>query len=82
MPVLKANRALRGLNPGDKLRILATDRAAIADFRAFCRETGHQLLSFSEEAGALSFTIRRRPDPASPETAASEEPATDKAAAP
>jgi tRNA 2-thiouridine synthesizing protein A len=41
---------------------LATDRAAIADFRAFCRETGHQLLSFSEEAGILSFTIRRRPD--------------------
>ncbi len=64
MPVLRANRALRGLQAGDKLRVLATDRAAIADFRAFCRETGHQLLSFSEEAGALSFTIRRRPDEA------------------
>ena len=64
MPVLKANRALRGLDAGDKLRVLATDRAAIGDFRAFCRETGHQLLSFSDEAGTLSFTIRRRPDPA------------------
>jgi tRNA 2-thiouridine synthesizing protein A len=62
MPVLRANRALRSLEAGDKLRVLATDRAAIADFRAFCRETGHQLLSFSEEAGILSFTIRRRPD--------------------
>jgi tRNA 2-thiouridine synthesizing protein A len=67
MPVLRANRALRGLQPGDKLRVLATDRAAIGDFRAFCRETGHQLLSFSEEAGILSFTIRRRPDAALPE---------------
>ena len=67
MPVLKANRALRSLSAGEKLRVLATDRAAIADFRAFCRETGHQLLSFSEEAGTLSFTIRRRPD--APESA-------------
>ncbi len=64
MPVLRANRALRSLQAGEKLRVLATDRAAIGDFRAFCRETGHQLLSFSEEAGTLSFTIRRRTDKA------------------
>jgi tRNA 2-thiouridine synthesizing protein A len=61
LPVLRANRALRGLAPGEKLRVLATDRAAITDFRAFCRETGHDLLAFSEESGVLSFTIRRRP---------------------
>ncbi len=65
LPVLRANRALRTLPPGARLRVLATDRAAISDFRAFCRETGHDLLSFSEEAGVLSFTIRRRAeDPA------------------
>ena len=62
LPVLKANRVLRGLAPGDKLRVLATDRASVSDFRAFCRETGHDLLSFSEEAGVFSFTIRRRAD--------------------
>ena len=60
LPVLRANRVLRGLEPGDKLRVLATDRAAVADFRAFCRETGHDLLAFAEEAGVFSFTIRRR----------------------
>ena len=61
LPVLRANRALRSLQPGDKLRVLATDRAAVADFRAFCRETGHILVSLSEEAGVFSFTIRHRP---------------------
>ena len=61
LPVLRANRVLRGLAPGERLRVLATDRAAIADFRAYCRETGHDLLAFSEEVGTLSFTIRRRP---------------------
>ena len=65
LPVLRANRALRALAPGDRLRVLATDRAAVADFQAFCRETGHDLLAFGEEAGVLSFTIRRRAaDPA------------------
>jgi tRNA 2-thiouridine synthesizing protein A len=62
LPVLKANRALRLMTPGEKLRVLATDRASVADFRAFCRETGHDLLAFSEESGIFSFTIRRRPD--------------------
>ena len=62
LPVLRANRALRGLAAGDKLRVLATDRASVADFRAFCRETGHTLISFSEESGVFSFTIRRRPE--------------------
>lgn len=68
LPVLRANRALRGLRPGEKLRVLATDRASVADFQAFCRETGHALLAFGEEGDVLSFTIRRRAeDPVPPE---------------
>ena len=62
LPVLRANRALRSMAPGARLRVLATDRAAVPDFQAFCRETGHDLLACSEEAGVFSFLIRRRPD--------------------
>ena len=61
LPVLRANRALRTVEPGEKLRVLATDRAAIADFQAFCRETGHQLLAWSEESGVYQFVIRKKP---------------------
>jgi tRNA 2-thiouridine synthesizing protein A len=64
LPVLRANRTLRGMAPGARLRVLATDRAAVADFQAFCLETGHALLAWSEENGVFSFLIRRRPDPA------------------
>lgn len=63
LPVLRANRALRGMPPGTRLRVLATDRAAIADFQSYCRESGHALLAFSEEAGTFSFLIRRREEP-------------------
>ncbi|ATU72512.1 sulfurtransferase tusA [Komagataeibacter rhaeticus] len=62
LPVLRANRMLRGLPPGARLRVIATDRASVADFQAFCRETGHALIAFGEEGGTLSFVIRRRPD--------------------
>ncbi len=62
LPVLRANRALRSMAPGERLRVLATDRAAVADFKAFCRETGHALVATSEEAGVFSFVIRRRAD--------------------
>jgi tRNA 2-thiouridine synthesizing protein A len=65
LPVLRANRSLRTMAPGERLRVLATDRAAVADFQAYCRETGHALLAWSEEAGVFNFVIRRRAtDPA------------------
>ncbi len=60
LPVLRANRSLRSMAPGARLRVLATDRAAVADFHAYCQETGHALLAWSEEAGVFSFVIRRR----------------------
>ncbi|MCE2563941.1 sulfurtransferase TusA family protein [Komagataeibacter sp. FNDCF1] len=62
LPVLRANRMLRTLPPGARLRVIATDRASVADFQAFCRETGHALIAFGEEGGTLSFVIRRKPD--------------------
>ena len=61
LPVLRATRAWRAMQPGERLRVLATDRASVADFQAFCRETGHALVALSEEAGVFSFVIRRRP---------------------
>lgn len=64
LPVLRANRALRSLPPGARLRVLATDRASVADFQAFCREAGHDLLAQGEEAGVFSFTIRKRAEEA------------------
>ncbi|WP_338331240.1 sulfurtransferase TusA family protein [Acetobacter sp. LMG 32666] len=60
LPVLKANRVLRGLPGGARLRVLATDRASVSDFQVFCRETGHALVSFADENGIFSFTIKRR----------------------
>ena len=66
LPVLRANRALRSMAAGERLRVLATDRAAVADFQAFCRETGNALVAWSEEAGVFSIVNRKREEPPAP----------------
>ena len=63
LPVLRAHRMLRSMSPGDRLRLLATDRASVADVRAYCRDTGHELTGFAEQADLFSFVIRRRAEP-------------------
>lgn len=62
LPVLKANKVMRGLPPGARLTVLATDPASVKDFQAYSRETGHALVSFSEAAGLYRFTLRKRDD--------------------
>ncbi|HEY1856269.1 sulfurtransferase TusA family protein [Acidocella sp.] len=62
LPVLRAARALRAMAAGEKLRILATDPAAVLDFGDFCKTTGHALIATSEIRGVFSFSIKRRDD--------------------
>ena len=60
LPVLRANRKLRELPVGGELTIRATDPAAESDFPAYCRQTGHELVSTSREGEVLVFVIRKR----------------------
>jgi tRNA 2-thiouridine synthesizing protein A len=62
LPVLRANRVLRELSPGQILKVLATDPAAAADFPAYCRQTGHTLVASGRDGDLLTFLIRRRDD--------------------
>ena len=59
IPILKAKKALSGVPAGEVLEIIATDPGAVADFEAFCRQTGNELVESSEENGVYSFHIKR-----------------------
>jgi len=59
LPILKAKKALKDVPPGGTLEILATDPGAVADFQAFCRTTGNELVEHSEEGGVYRFILRR-----------------------
>ncbi len=58
MPVLRAARALRSMSAGARLLVLATDPGSVRDFRDFCQQSGHALVSWSETKGVYSFSIR------------------------
>ncbi len=45
LPVLRAQKTLRGMTSGQVLRILATDAMAAIDLPHFCAEAEHQFLS-------------------------------------
>ena len=59
LPVLKARKRLRALEPGDLLVLRTDDPAAIIDVPHFCAEAGHHLETQTEDGNAMIWTIRR-----------------------
>jgi tRNA 2-thiouridine synthesizing protein A len=59
MPVLTLARAIKELAPGQILALAATDQGARRDIPAWAERTGNALLDEREEAGVLTFTIRK-----------------------
>ncbi len=58
LPILKARKALKDVPAGETLEILATDPGAVADFQAFCRQTGNELVEHSQEDDVYRFLIK------------------------
>jgi tRNA 2-thiouridine synthesizing protein A len=58
LPILKARKALKEVPAGGTLEILATDPGAVADFQAFCRQTGNELVEHSEDDSIYRFVIK------------------------
>ena len=59
LPILKAKKALKSLESGNTLEVLSTDPGSVADFAAFCRTTGNELVEQNEEGGVWTYLIRK-----------------------
>ena len=59
LPVLRANKILRGLAIGDRLTVLATDPAAPKDFETFCDTTRNDLEEQREDDGVFVIVVRK-----------------------
>ena len=59
LPLLKAKQALNRMQPGELLRVLATDPGSVRDFEVFARQTGHALLQSGHEGGEYSYLLRK-----------------------
>ena len=59
LPILKAKKAINDVASGGTLEIFATDPGSVADFEAFCRTTGNELLESKEEGGVYTYLIKK-----------------------
>lgn len=59
MPIVKVGQEMKTLQPGQVLKILSTDRGAIADMPAWAEDTENELLEWHQEDDALVFYIRK-----------------------
>lgn len=59
LPVLKTKKALDGLEDGQVLEVLATDKGSKSDIPAWASKTGNKVLEVIEEGGVIKFYVQK-----------------------
>ncbi|HKL45442.1 MAG TPA: sulfurtransferase TusA family protein [Roseovarius sp.] len=59
LPVLKLRKRLQPLATGQCIELLADDPAAVIDVPHFCAESGHELISVSEQGDTRTYLVRK-----------------------
>ena len=59
MPIVKTKKAIQGLEEGQVLEVIATDKGSKADLAAWAKTVGHQYIGTTEEDGVLYHYIRK-----------------------
>ncbi len=60
LPIVKTAQAMKELQSGDLVEAFATDPGSVADFAAWAKSTGNELVEQSEEGGVYRFVLRKR----------------------
>lgn len=59
LPIVRAKKVITPMQPGQILKVVATDPGSVKDFQAFCQQTNNELVSASEGNGEYEFLIRK-----------------------
>ncbi len=59
MPIVKIAKAIKQIEQGQILQMIATDRGAPADMEAWTRQTGHELVESEAAGDRFVFLVRR-----------------------
>ncbi|HKY77806.1 MAG TPA: sulfurtransferase TusA family protein [Acidimicrobiia bacterium] len=59
LPVIKTAQAIKGIEPGQVLELLATDPGVAPDMQAWTSRTGNELLGIEREGDVFHVLIRR-----------------------
>lgn len=59
MPIVKTAKSMKELQPGQVLKMIATDAGSPPDIAAWSRQTGNELLLSTEEGGKYIFFLKK-----------------------
>jgi tRNA 2-thiouridine synthesizing protein A len=60
LPILRCKKGLNDLQANQVLKVISTDPGSVKDFKAFCVQTGHELLQLDEDETTYTFYIKKR----------------------
>ncbi|HEY7023713.1 MAG TPA: sulfurtransferase TusA family protein [Candidatus Limnocylindrales bacterium] len=60
MPIVRTAQQIKSIASGELLEVLATDPGAVADFAAWSRSTGNEIVESSTADGVYRFVLRRK----------------------
>ena len=60
MPIVRLNRIVADLTDGEEFAVTADDPAFELDLPAWCRRTGHEVVSIETVAGVTRASVRVR----------------------
>lgn len=58
-PVIKVSKGIKEIQVGQVLEAITTDPGALADFPAWARTSGNEVLKTEQETGLIRFFIKR-----------------------
>jgi len=60
LPLIKAKLHAEGLPPGAVFTLISTDPETPVDLRAWCHDSGHEIIAEYEDAGRFEFDVLTR----------------------
>lgn len=60
MPVVKVSKGIKEVQVGQVVEAVTTDPGALADFPAWARTSGNEIIKTEQDGGIIKFFIKRK----------------------
>jgi len=60
MPIVKVSKGIKDVEVGQVVEAITTDPGALADFPAWAKTSGNEILKTDQQEGLIKFYIKRK----------------------
>ncbi|HEY8953816.1 MAG TPA: sulfurtransferase TusA family protein [Candidatus Dormibacteraeota bacterium] len=60
LPIVKTAKAMKDMQSGELVEVLATDPGSVPDFNAWSKATGNQLVEQTQEGSVFRFLLKKK----------------------